>query len=312
MTNQHPMIKILSSGKYVPKHVLTNQDLERIVDTSDEWIVTRTGIKERRIVTDETTSDLAYLAACDAIEKANFDKNQIDLIVVASVTGEQMTPSVANRVQAKLGLTHDVMSFDINAACTGFVYGLEVVSNLLQSQRFRAALMIGSETLSKWVDYQDRNTCVLFGDGAGALLIEASDRPEQAAYFYNAAKPDTDETLTVTDKIRMDGKKVYVFAVDKMQASIQLILNQSQLTMDDIDCIIPHQANERIIQSVSKSMGIPMNRFMLNLNQYGNTSAASIPITIAEYYEQNPKKNQRLLLVGFGGGFTWGSAIVRT
>jgi len=308
----NPMIKVISSGKYVPKNILTNQDLERIVDTSDEWIFTRTGIKERRIVTTETASDLAYEASMDAIRKVNYDKNKIDLILVASVTGEQMTPSTANRVQAKLGLSHDVMSFDINAACTGFVYGLEVASNLLQSKRFRAALVIGSETLTKITDYQDRNTCVLFGDGAGALIIEPSFHQDDQAFFYNAAKADEHNTLTVTDKIRMDGKKVYLFAVDKMQASIHKVLSDAHLSIEDIDFIIPHQANERIIQSVSKAMGIPMEKFMLNLSRYGNTSAASIPITIAEYYEQSKTKNQYLLLVGFGGGFTWGSAIIRT
>jgi 3-oxoacyl-[acyl-carrier-protein] synthase-3 len=304
-------IKIISSGKYVPPQILTNEDLERIVDTSDEWIVTRTGIKERRKVTFETASDLAYLAAVDAITKGNYDVNKIDLIVVASVTSEQMTPSIANRVQARLGLHHEVMGFDVNAACTGFVYGLEIAASMLQTGRFRSALVIGSETLTKVTDYTDRNTCVLFGDGAGAMIIEPTKDKSLRSYFFNASRGDTDGFLTVTDKIRMDGKRVYIFAVDAMESSIKRVLNDAKLNMDDIDVIIPHQANERIIQAVSKSMGIPMEKFMLNLQYYGNTSAASIPMTISEYIDKFKIKHQRILLVGFGGGFTWGSAILQ-
>jgi 3-oxoacyl-[acyl-carrier-protein] synthase III len=304
-------IKIISSGKYVPPQILTNEDLEKIVDTSDEWIVTRTGIKERRKVTFETASDLAYLAALNAINNANYDINKIDLIVVASVTSEQMTPSIANRVQARLGLNHEVMGFDVNAACTGFVYGLEIASSMLQMGRFRSALVIGSETLTKITDYTDRNTCVLFGDGAGAMIIEPTKEKSLKSFFFNAARGDTDGFLTVTDKIRMDGKRVYIFAIDAMESSINRVLKDAKLNIDDIDVIIPHQANERIIQAVSKSMGIPMEKFLLNLQNYGNTSAASIPITIAEYIEKFKMKHQKILLVGFGGGFTWGSAILQ-
>jgi len=225
---------------------------------------------------------------------------------MATITGDQFTPSTANFIQAKLGLEHQVMSFDINAACTGFVYALEIATSMLSSGRFRSALVIGGEKLTNVIDYTDRNTCVLFGDGAGAMIIEPGD---QDAFFYNAAKPDTNDTLTVVDKIRMDGKKVYQFAVDIMEKSIYRILDDAKMTMDDIDIIIPHQANERIIQSVAKSSGIPMDKFMLNLSEYGNTSAASIPITIAEYAEKYDMKGKKMLLVGFGGGFTWGSSL---
>ena len=301
-------IKIISSGKYTPPHIVTNEDLEKLVETSDEWITTRTGIKRRRKAIDELTSDMAYYAAMDAINKVSYDKDKIDLIIMATITGDQFTPSTANFVQAKLGLEHQVMSFDVNAACTGFVYALEIASSMLTSGRFRSALIIGGEKLTNVIDYTDRNTCVLFGDGAGAMIIEPGDVD---AYFYNAAKPDTNDTLTVVDKIRMDGKKVYQFAVDIMEKSIYKILEDASMSMDDIDIIIPHQANERIIQSVSKSSGIPMEKFMLNLSEYGNTSAASIPITIAEYAEKNEMKGKKMLLVGFGGGFTWGSAILQ-
>ncbi len=301
-------IKIISSGKYTPPHIVTNEDLEKLVETSDEWITTRTGIKRRRKAIDELTSDMAYYAAMDAIDKVGYDKHKIDLIIMATITGDQFTPSTANFIQAKLGLEHQVMSFDVNAACTGFVYALEVASSMLSSGRFRSALVIGGEKLTNVIDYTDRNTCVLFGDGAGAMIIEPGD---QEAYFYNAARPDTNQTLTVVDKIRMDGKKVYQFAVDIMEKSIYKILDDANMSIDDIDVIIPHQANERIIQSVAKSSGISMDKFMLNLAEYGNTSAASIPITIAEYAEKHKMKGKKMLLVGFGGGFTWGSAILQ-
>ena len=311
MKMNQPMIKVVSSGKYVPPTLITNEDLEKLVETSDEWIMTRTGIKTRHKAVEEITSDMAVKAALNAIERVNYDVSKIDLIIMATITGDQMTPSTANFVQAKLGINHEAMSFDINAACTGFVYGLEVAASLLQSGRFRAALVIGGETLTKIVDYTDRNTCVLFGDGAGAMIIEPASLERNKAYFFNAARGDLNNTLTVVSKIKMDGKKVYQFAVDAMEQAIQKVLDDAGLSILDIDVIIPHQANERIIQSVSKSMGIPMEKFMLNLSEYGNTSAASIPITISEYYDQNDTKNKKILLVGFGGGFTWGSAILQ-
>ncbi len=311
MKFNHPMIRVISSGKYAPPTLITNEDLEKLVETSDEWITTRTGIKTRHKATDELTSDMAVKAALNAIERVNYDASKIDLIIMATITGDQSTPSTANFIQAKLGLVHEVMSFDINAACTGFVYGLEVAASMLQTGRFRAALVIGAETLTKVVDYTDRNTCVLFGDGAGAVIIEPSTLDRHQAYFFNAAKGDLHNTLTVVNKIKMDGKKVYQFAVDAMEQAIRKVLEDAALSPEDIDIIIPHQANERIIQSVSKSMGIPMEKFMLNLSEYGNTSAASIPLTISEYFDQNDTKNKKILLVGFGGGFTWGSAILQ-
>ncbi|MBU1094650.1 MAG: ketoacyl-ACP synthase III [Firmicutes bacterium] len=311
MKQNQPKIKVISSGKYIPETLITNEDLEKLVETSNEWIMTRTGIQTRHKAVNELTSDMAYKAALNAIERVNYDKNKIDLIIMATITGDQMTPSTSNFVQAKLGLEHHVMSFDINAACTGFVYGLEVASALLQTKRFRSALIIGGETLTKIIDYTDRNTCVLFGDGAGAMIIEPSDDPHDTAYFFNAAKGDLNDTLTVKKFIQMDGKKVYQFAVGAMEGAIVKILNESHLKIEDIDMVIPHQANERIIQSVSKSTGIPIEKFMLNLSEYGNTSAASIPITISEYFDRKDVKGKKILLVGFGGGFTWGSSILQ-
>lgn len=304
------LIKVISSGKYIPKDVITNQDLEKVVDTNHEWIVSRTGIVERHKVKDELTSDMGYLAAMDAIHKANHDVNTIDLIIVASITGDQLTPSTANLVQKKLGITHDCMSFDINAACTGFVYGLDVAAQMLQSKRYRSALIIGAERLTTVTDYTDRNTCILFGDGAGALIVKPSDDPKDEAFFYNAAKADELDSLTVKKHIKMDGRKVFLFAVDIMQKSIEKVLNDANLTIDDIDMIIPHQANIRIIQAVSKGMNIPIEKFLVNIESYGNTSAASIPITLDDYFLNGNYENKKIILVGFGGGFTWGSALL--
>lgn len=309
--NNQPKIKIISSGKYVPPALITNEDLEKIVETSDEWITSRTGIKTRHRAIDEKTSEMAVKAAKQAIDRVSYDVNKIDLIIMATITGDQSTPSTANFIQAELGLTHEVMSFDINAACTGFVYGLEIAAALLQTGRFRSALVIGGEILTKIVDYTDRNTCVLFGDGAGAMIVEPAYSDYHNAYFFNAARGDTSGSLTVVNKIKMDGKKVYQFAVDAMEQAIRKVLDDAKLDILDIDMIIPHQANERIIQSVAKSMNIPLDKFMMNLSEYGNTSAASIPMTIADYFDQNQIKGQKLLLVGFGGGFTWGSAIIQ-
>jgi 3-oxoacyl-[acyl-carrier-protein] synthase III len=311
MKMNSPKFKVISSGKYLPNKKVTNDDMQKIVDTSDEWIVSRTGISYRRYAENEEASDMAVASALDAIQKVNYDKNKIDLIIVATITGDQMTPSTANFVQGKLGLDHEVMSFDVNAACTGFMYGLEVAASLLATSKFRAALVIGTEKLSKVIDFTDRNTCVLFGDGAGAMIIEPTNDESSINFFYNASRSDLNDTLTVKKYIHMDGKKVYLFAIDVMEKSISKILEDANMTIDDIDIVIPHQANVRIIQSVSKSMNIPMEKMMINLDQYGNTSAASIPITISEYMEQNDTKGKNMLLVGFGGGFTWGSAIIR-
>lgn len=305
MLNTHK-IKVATSGKYTPSTIVTNADLEKIVETSDDWITSRTGIKERRKADIESATDMAYYAALDAIERANYDKSKIDLVIVATITSERQTPSVANLVMGRLGLKEGIMSFDVNAACTGFVYALEIASSLISTNQYQSALVIGAERLSNVIDYTDRNTCILFGDGAGAVVIEAD--PTAKASFYNASKADLADVLTVDKTIRMDGKKVYQFATDVVEKSIRHILEVNQLTVDDIDAILPHQANERIILSVSKSMGIPMSKFELNIASYGNTSAASIPILISEYQANN--KNKRVLLVGFGGGFTWGSAIV--
>lgn len=304
-------IKVISTGKYIPKEIITNQDLEKLVSTNHEWIVSRTGIVNRHKATFEQTSDMAYLAAKAAIDKANYNLEDIDLIIVASITGDQLTPSTANIVQKKLGIKHDCMSFDINAACTGFVYGLEVAAMMLSSHKFKSALIIGAEKLTNITDYDDRNTCILFGDGAGALLVEPALDSKHQAFFFNSAKIDETDALTVKQYIKMDGRKVFLFAVDIMQKSIEKVLKDANLSLDEIDRIIPHQANLRIIQAVSKAMNIPIEKFKINLDEYGNTSAASIPITLDEYMDEKDQKNKNIILVGFGGGFTYGSALLK-
>lgn len=301
-------IKVLGTGHYVPNQIITNHDLEKLVETSDEWIVSRTGIKERRKVTTEKTHEMAYLASKEALKKANIDASEIDIIIVATITENQKTPAVANFVAGLLGIEHDVMSFDINAACTGFVYALELASSLIQQPKYRKALVIGAETLSNVLDYTDRNTCILFGDGAGAVVIEKGN-DNNLGYFYNTSKPDMTNTLDVGTYIKMDGRKVFLFAVDVVEKSILKVLEDANLTIDDIDHIIPHQANERIILSVAKSMNVSMDKFVMNIASYGNTSAASIPLTLSEYKEKH-KETKRVLFVGFGGGFTYGAAIV--
>lgn len=307
----NPKIKVVSTGKYIPDEMMTNDDLAQIVDTSHEWIYSRTGIETRYVAKEMTTADLAYLSAKNAIDKLAYDITKIDLIVVATMTNELKNPSVANIVQAKLGLNdQNIMAFDLNAACTGFIYALDVASSLLNSKKFKAALVIGAEKMSEIIDYQDRNTCVLFGDGAGAVIIEKSENIEDQAYFYSDSSGDTDETLCVLNKLKMDGKKVYQFAVDVVPKAITHILNQANMTMENIDMIIPHQANKRIIESVAKHLNLPVTQFFMNINKYGNTSAASIPIALDEYKETQTS-SKKVLLVGFGGGFTWGSAIIK-
>lgn len=304
------LIKVVSTGRYVPQKILSNSDLEKIVDTTSEWIETRTGIINRHVAELETTSDMAANAALKAINKIGYDVNKIDLIITATISGDQQTPSTSNFIQEKIGLSHKhIMAFDVNAACTGFIYALEVASTLLQTHKFKAALVIGAETLTKLVDYTDRNTCVLFGDGAGAMIIEQGD---DEVFFNSASYPDKELVLTVkNNRIAMDGKKVYAFAVKVVEESINKILNFAKLKQEDIDILIPHQANIRIIQSVSKSMEIPMDKFFINIRDYGNTSAASIIIALDEYLEHHPStKKRKALLAGFGGGFTFGSAII--
>jgi len=304
-------VKLIGTGKYVPKALITNADLEKMVDTTDEWIVTHTGIKTRHKVEGETTADLAYQAALNAIQKAKFDLELIDAIIVATITPDFASPSMAAVVQARLGLNHrDITCFDINAACTGFVYALQVGAALLNSPKYRHILIIGAETLTKIMDYTDRNTCILFGDGAGALLI-GRGQAHQTVSFYTASEGDMEDVLSVKEVLRMQGRRVFKFAINAIEKSINRLLELDGSHLDMVTKIIPHQANYRIIEGVAELKKLPLNKFFLNLEHYGNTSAASIPIALDEYVESSPLlPGSKLMLVGFGAGLTWGGALI--
>ncbi|RKY56690.1 MAG: 3-oxoacyl-ACP synthase [Candidatus Neomarinimicrobiota bacterium] len=302
--------KIVSTGHFTPEGVLSNHDLEKIVDTTDEWITSRTGIKERRIVNGKNTSDLAAIAALNAIEKVNYDKDKIDLIIVATFTAELRSPSMACRVQAKLGLDKPgVLAFDINAACTGFIFGLNIAEKMMHSGSYKSALVIGAEVISKFTDYKDRNTCVLFGDGAGAMIIEKDESKE--VIFNVQTKSDDDLILYVDDYVNMDGPKVYQFASRVIKSSVNGVLEHGNIDRSQIKKIIPHQANIRIIQSASKALKMPMESFYVNIHKYGNTSAASIPIALDEMLEEETMETgDKIILVGFGAGLTSGACLL--
>lgn len=313
-------MKILGFGKAVPRKIVTNDDLSKFVETSDEWIFQRTGIRERRI-SDENTSELAYRSAVDAIKNSNIDKNEIDLIVCATMTPDNFTPSVACMVQEKLGLGDNVTAFDVNAACTGFVYALKIVASMLNTYH-KKALIIGCETLSKIINFEDRNTCVLFGDGAGAIVVEKDEKNEE---FYTCSfgndkdliAENVEMNFEMKNKVlksgflKMDGKEVFKFAINVVEKSINKILDMNNLKIEDIKLIIPHQANQRIISNVAKKFNISNDKFFVNLEKYGNTSAASIPMALCEAFESKKiTKGDKVILVGFGGGLTWGSTII--
>lgn len=304
-------IKIVSTGKFLPERILSNIDLEKFVDTSDEWIYSRTGIKERRISDDQSTAEMATQAALAAIKKINYNTKMIDLIIVATFTPDYLSPSVANLVQAKLGLNdQEVTCFDINAACTGFIYALNVATQMMNSGGYQSALVIGAEKLSKVIDYQDRNTCVLFGDGAGAVILE-NTKMEKPAFFYTSSKGDLEKTIIVDPLIQMEGRKVYQFATKIIEHSVNEVLQGAMIKKEEITKVIPHQANLRIIESAFNSLGFSMNQIFLNIEKYGNTSSASIPIALDEYLESvKPREDEKIILVGFGSGFTWGAALL--
>lgn len=317
-------IEIIGSGYAIAKHCITNHHLEKVIDTSDEWIVARTGIQTRYVSDDENTSDLGYRASKNAIEKSGIDPNDIDLIIVATMTPDHFTPSCACLIQEKLGLNNNhIMAFDINAACSGFIYAMQVASSMLGA--YNCALVIGAETLSKIIDWQDRNTCVLFGDGAGALIMKYQENNKEI-YHYAKSIGDNQGILKAEGiplhaplhnaenrfgYLKMEGNEVFRFAVKAMEHGINEVLKQSGLTLDDIDLIIPHQANLRIIAYVAKRMKIDQDKFYTNLHQFGNTSAASVAIAYAQASQQGIiKSGMKIILVGFGAGFTYGASLL--
>lgn len=322
---------ILGTGSYAPERILTNDELSQTVDTSDEWIRTRSGIRERRIAAaDEACSDMGVAAARRALEDAGVAPAEIDLLVVATVTPDMPMPACACIIQHKLGLPTTAACFDLNAACSGFVYALDTACAMVGSGRYRKALVIGVEKLSAVVDWQDRTTCVLFGDGAGATVIGGSDEPERGLLgtrlgtFGEGAEllciprggsraPATVESVAARDHcIRMKGKEVFKLAVRGMDEAARDILEQHGIRADQISLVIPHQANLRIIEAISQYLELPMERFFVNVDRYGNTSAASIPLALDEARRAGRiRPGDLTLLVAFGAGLTYGSALIR-
>lgn len=315
--------RIIGTGSCLPETVVTNDFLSTIMDTSDEWITTRTGIRERHLVKDETTTSLAIGAAKQALAAAGVAPAELDLIIVGTVSGDHVTPSTACEVQAGLGAVN-AAAFDINAACSGFLFGLHTVDAYIRSGMCRTALVIGAESLSRIMDWNDRSTCVLFGDGAGAAVVRA-DETGLLAYEQgtdgekgkhlccpnrtnNNPLIQTDKTLGYT---RMDGQEVYKFAVTYVPASILRVLEEAKLQPEDIKYYILHQANLRIIKSVAKRLKLDEDRFPISLDHCGNISAASVPILLDEVNKKGMlQKGDKLILSGFGGGLTWGTCLI--
>lgn len=318
-------IKVIGTGMYVPSFKVSNQKLESIVETTDEWITNRTGIHNRYIVTTENTVDLAYEAAHRAIKQSHIDSSDIGLIIVATFTPERLTPSTACLVQARLGLNdQQIIAFDLNAACCGFVYALSVAEQFLKTKTVKKALIIGAEVLSKIMDWNDRGTCVLFGDGSGAVVVEYEQNLENS-FYLNSAGDEQDSLITtqiplnhpfIPSKVhpiylQMNGQQVFKFAITAIKETITKLLEQTNLSLDDISLIIPHQANKRIIDKVVKDLKVSSEKFFLNVSEYGNTSAASIPIALHDAIKKQRLKNgDKVMLIGFGGGLTWGGCII--
>jgi 3-oxoacyl-[acyl-carrier-protein] synthase-3 len=317
--------KVIATGSFVPDKVLTNFDLEQIVDTSDEWIRSRTGIEKRHIVTSEKTLDLAYEASIKALSKAGGTLQEIDLVIVATVTPDYYFPGVSQLLAKKLGLI-GVMAFDINAACSGFLYALEIADKMIRSGNYHTALVVGAETLTRLTDFTDRNTCVLFGDAAGALILQKAN--EQGIFSIVTGSDGDEDKLLVCDNvslrnpfekatnkydyIHMKGSEVFKFATRIMPKTIKQLLLQNDVKLDDLDLIVAHQANTRIIEKAAKDLSFPMEKMFVNISQYGNTSAASVPLAIDEAITKKVLKPGDLFItVAFGGGLTWGGALIR-
>jgi len=327
--NLKPVSMIAGTGSYIPDKILTNADLEKMVDTSDEWIRTRTGIRERAIVENGTvTSDLCKEASLKALEEAKVLPEDLDAIIVGTITGDVRFPATACYVQEKIGAVNAV-AFDLSAACSGFIYALAIADNMLKAPENKNILIIGTEILSSITNWKDRNTAVLFGDGAGACIIKKSDGKSGILGTYiqsdgrlsklltmQAGGTKYPDPKTITDEklkyISMEGREVFKHAVKNMVDAAELIIREVGLKSSDIKLLIPHQANIRIIESVAKKLKIPMEKVFVNLDKYGNTSAASIPIALDEARKEGRiNKGDICLMVVFGGGFTWGSAVVR-
>lgn len=308
--------KIAGTGSYLPPKILTNLDLEKMVDTTDEWIFSRTGIRERHIVQDETTSDLAYEAAKQAITAASIQASDIDLIVIATTTPDKIFPSVAVMVQRKLGIA-GCAAFDVQAVCSGFVYALAVANNFIKAGTHRCVLVIGADSFSRITDYTDRSNCILWGDGAGAVILQASAEQgilsthihADGQYENMLHVPRTDGTQ---DYVQMEGNAVFKMAVNTLDQIVDETLVANGLQKSDVDWLVPHQANIRILQATAKKLDMSMERVVVTVDRHGNTSAASIPLALdTAVRDGRIQRGQMILMEAFGGGFTWGSALVK-
>lgn len=305
-------ITIQGMGYYTPEKVLTNFDLEKMVDTSDQWITTRTGIKERRIAQTETLVEMAYRASLRALEEANTEPGEIDAILLATLTPEMSFPASACLLQARLGADR-AFALDLSAACSGFLYGLEVANSLLSSGRVGRVLLVGAERLSQIVDWSDRATCVLFGDGAGAVVLSAQGEGELLSCRLRSDGNYWD--VLYADRcgyIRMKGKELFRLAVRLMAEVCEEVLHQAGISAEDVDLVVPHQANIRIMQALAERLNVPMEKVYSNIHRYGNTSAASIPIALYEARQEGRlKRGDLLLLTAMGAGLTWGASLLR-
>lgn len=313
---------------YVPDYILTNQELETLVETSDEWITTRTGIKERRILKGEGkgTSVMGSAAAKGLLEKTGTNPEDIDLIICATVTPDMVFPSTANIISADIGAVN-AFSFDVSAACSGFIYALTTASQFIETGKYKKVIVIGADKMSSIIDYQDRTTCIIFGDGAGAVLLEPTTEEVgiidsihkadgKGAEYLNmkaggSRYPATQETVAAREHYaRQDGATVFKFAVTNMADYAAKIMERNQLTADDVDWLVAHQANKRIIDATAQRMGVSEDKVMMNIEKYGNTTAGTIPLLLWDY-ESKLKKGDNLVMAAFGGGFTWGSIYLK-
>ncbi len=309
--------KIMGTGSYLPEKLLTNADLEHMVDTTDEWIFARTGIRERHIAADdEFTSDLAFKAAQNAIASAGIDVSQIDLIVVATTTPDKIFPSVATIVQRKLGIS-GCPAFDVQAVCSGFIYALATADNFIKVGTSKCALVIGAETFSRITDYTDRSNCILWGDGAGAVLLQASETQGIISTHLHA-DGNYENMLHVPrnaegkDTVMMEGNAVFKMAVNTLDQIVDETLTANGMQKSDIDWLVPHQANIRILQATAKKLDMSMDHVVVTVSEHGNTSAASIPLALdVAVRDGRIKRDEIILMEAFGGGFTWGSALIR-
>lgn len=314
--------RIIGTGGYLPEKILTNHDLAQMVDTSDDWIFSRTGIRERHIAADnQTTSDLAFQAAQRAIEMAGVDPQSIDLIIVATTTPDVVFPSTACILQEKLGIKSGGPAFDLQAVCSGFVYALATADQFIRGGQSQCALVVGAETFSRLMDWTDRNTCVLFGDGAGAVVLKASEEPgiisthlhADGSYGHLLSVPAclSGGKAKGNPFVEMDGTGVFKFAVGVLDSIVEETLAANGMQKSDITWLVPHQANIRIIQATAKKLGMSMDNVVVTVDKHGNTSAASIPLALdVAVRDGRIKPGDTLLMEGVGGGFTWGSALV--